>query len=482
MRRAASALQLAEPVEVAGLPLDLGEHAQREHRLQRRAAALGARPGALDRSRARGVDVTAAHRQFGQPDEQERLVLARPHLGPSGRAPRRRPPRPRRGRRRSDVHHRHCCAACSPAPTARRAPGTRRARRRRAPRIASTSPSFSAMLARNIRTAARTHGCGCAPAPSSMQRSHQLARRRRTSPPPGRSSPVSGCPGDVDVVEAQRDVVEVLHALLDAARCAGRRRQPRSSRAAPAATPRSSGGRSPPGTASASAIQDADVAVVAQQHRESAQPDRDVAARRSRRRCRSGTAARRGCCRARRRAGRATAAARGWSGAARPRRISCAEVVGVRRRAVRRSSPRSASRSMPYSRIVSSMRSRVRRRPTRCSSDLSTSEAEQVGDVLGRDVARRRRRPRRSSTRARRPGRPRAARRACARLGEQLPAPLDDRAQRAVPRQRGAAAAGQQPEPVGRAGPRSRPAAACAAGRRPARSPAAGRPGAGRSR
>ena len=33
--------------------------------------------------------------------------------------------------------------------------------------------------------------------------------------------------------------------------------------------------------------------------------------------------------------------------------------------------------------------------------------------------------------------------------GEQLPAPLDDGAQRAVPRQRGAAAAGEQPEPVG---------------------------------
>ena len=38
---------------------------------------------------------------------------------------------------------------------------------------------------------------------------------------------------------------------------------------------------------------------------------------------------------------------------------------------------------------------------------------------------------------------------ACARRGQQVPAPLDDRAQRAVPGQRGAAAAGQQPEAVG---------------------------------
>ena len=66
--------------------------------------------------------------------------------------------------------------------------------------------------------------------------------------------------------------------------------------------------------------------------------------------------------------------------------------------------------------------------------------------------------------------------------GEQVPAPLDDGAQRAVPGQAGAVAAGQQPEAVGEPPSDLARPAARAAGRRPARSPAVGRRGGGRSR
>ena len=69
-----------------------------------------------------------------------------------------------------------------------------------------------------------------------------------------------------------------------------------------------------------------------------------------------------------------------------------------------------------------------------------------------------------------------------ARVVEQVPAPLDDGAQRLVPRQRRAAAAGEQPEPVVQPGRDLRRPAGCAAGRRPARWPAAARRAGGRSR
>ena len=52
---------------------------------------------------------------------------------------------------------------------------------------------------------------------------------------------------------------------------------------------------------------------------------------------------------------------------------------------------------------------------------------------------------------------------------EKVPAPLDDGAQRPVPGQRGAAAAGEQPEPVGQPGRDLRRPSACGAARRRAR-------------
>ena len=102
-------------------------------------------------SRARSINllrlhgVAAPHRDVAEPDEQERLVLARLHLrhqverllvgrlGLGEVAAKRVAPAP-------------CRAACSPAPSARRARGTRPARCRRRRASSSTSPSFSARL------------------------------------------------------------------------------------------------------------------------------------------------------------------------------------------------------------------------------------------------------------------------------------------------------------------------------------------------
>ena len=74
---------------------------------------------------------------------------------------------------------------------------------------------------------------------------------------------------------------------------------------------------------------------------------------------------------------------RPWSVAAPASASSAAKWSACRRRAAT-SSPRSASCSMPYSRIVSSMRHRAARRPPRCSSDLSTSEPSRSA-TSGRD-------------------------------------------------------------------------------------------------
>ena len=63
---------------------------------------------------------------------------------------------------------------------------------------------------------------------------------------------------------------------------------------------------------------------------------------------------------------------------------------------------------------------------------------------------------------------------------EQVPAPVDDRPQRLMARQRGPAPARQQPEPVGRAGRRSAPASWRGSARRRARWPGASRRAPGR--
>ena len=147
--------------------------------------------------------------------------------------------------------------------------------------------------------------------------------------------------------------------------------------------------------------------------------------------------------------------------------------------------PRSASRSVPYSRSVSSIRNRAGRRRRSAEQRLVDQRLQERRRCrpAAQPVAPAQDRARGAATASRRRGKT-AKRSASITLGvgEQVPAPLDDRAQRAVPWHGGPAAAGEQPEPVGEPGRDLGGRHAPAGARRPARWPAAGRRAGGRSR
>ena len=145
---------------------------------------------------------------------------------------------------------------------------------------------------------------------------------------------------------------------------------------------------------------------------------------------------------------RATPAGRGrrrCGSASSARARKCARVRGA---ASASTAPASASRSMPYSRMVSSIRYRGRGARRRLQQRLVGQRGQQVEHVLGARPAPAQTGSAASAVDAAREHREPLGQRRAPPSVEQVPAPVDDRAQRLVPRQRGPAAAGEQPEPV----------------------------------
>ena len=298
--------------------------------------------------------------------------------------------------------------------------------------MCSWSPWFSARCAR-ISMRGRAH-----PRVGVLERLGQallgdVVRRRRTARASGARARAAG---------GRRRVVELLQARGAASRA---RRRPRRSvaiardqRRMPSAISRSTGSASP-GTASANCDPRVRLVLRAGEHPEPQQRDRQPQRAAARRRCRRASAARR----SRRRARPAGA---GTSRAARRVRSSRLGALGERGEVARVR----GARGLELARLVEllepvladRLEHPVARCPTTCSSDLSTSDGEAVehvgsprdrgGGLLGRARAEH--------------GQP-AGERALVLL-QQAPAPVDHGAQRAVARQRGAAAAGQQPEAV----------------------------------